>query len=67
MVKVVAVDMVAVEMVAVDLTVNVTTVVSKAKKRLTDGNSKKIKIEDLTGIRLIHNLVQQQLTQIIVV
>ena len=58
-VEVVAVEMVAVEMVAVVLTVNVTTVVSKAIKRLTAGNSKKIKIKDLTGIRLIQKLVQQ--------
>ena len=37
-VEVVAVVMVAVEMVAVALTVNVTTVASKAIKRLTAGN-----------------------------
>ena len=66
-VEVVAVDMVAVEMVALALTVNITTVANKAIKRLTTGNSKKIKIKDLTGIRLIQKLVQRQLTQIMVV
>ena len=66
-VEAVAVDMVAVEMVAVALTVNVTTLVSKVIKRLTARNSKKIKIKGLTDIRLIQKLVQQQLTEIMIV
>ena len=62
-----AVDMVAVEMVAVALTVNVKTVVSKTIKRLTAGNSKKTRIKDLTDVRLLQKLVQQQLTVVMVV
>ena len=57
-VEVVAVGIVDTEIIVVALIVNTTTMVSKAIERLTARNLKKIKMKDLTNIRLIQKLMQ---------